>query len=58
MKLFEEAMRGDFNYPRRYEFESGGARAFMAPALLAKQAEVVREFEKVLSDVEREWERA
>jgi hypothetical protein len=27
-----------YSYPRRYEYESGGARSFMRPAVRAEQA--------------------
>lgn len=44
-----------YNYPKRYEYEKGGARAFMRPALEAKQEEAVRRFEEIFDELEREW---
>lgn len=46
---------GGYPYPRRLEFEKGGARAFMRPALEAKRAEVVRRIGYVLDDVGETW---
>jgi hypothetical protein len=46
---------GGFNYPRRYEFEKGGARAFLRPALEAKQEEVVKKFDEIFDELAKEW---
>ena len=46
---------GGYNYPKRHEYEKGGARAFMGPALEAKQEEVVRRFEEIFDELESEW---
>lgn len=40
-----------FNYPRRLEFEGGGRRAFLRPALASKQQQVVEQMERVLDRV-------
>jgi hypothetical protein len=37
-----------FNYPRRLEFESGGKRAVLQPALQAKRAEVEERVERLV----------
>lgn len=45
-----------FRYPRRIEFEGGGRRAFMAPALEAKRRDVERRLEHLLDDIAEIWE--
>lgn len=40
-----------FNYPGRIEFEGGGRRAFLQPALEAKHDQVVERLGQVLDDV-------
>ena len=47
---------GGYPYPRRIEFEGGGARAFVAPALEAKRDEVVRRLGYVIDDIGEIWE--
>lgn len=47
---------GGYPYPRRLEFENGGARAFVGPALEAKRREVIDRLEGGLDDVARIWE--
>ncbi len=37
-----------FNYPRRFEFEAGGARAFLRPALEAESGEVERKMASMI----------
>lgn len=44
-----------YNYPRRHEYGSGGKRAFMNPALDEKQEEVIKRFEEILDELERQW---
>lgn len=46
-----------FPYPRRLEFEDGGRRAFMAPALEAKRGQVERRLEHLLDDIGDVWEK-
>lgn len=38
-----------YNYPKRFEYEKGGARAFMRPALEHKKAEVIRKMQVVVA---------
>ncbi len=45
-----------YPYPRRIEFEGGGARAFVRPALEAKRDEVVRRLGYVIDDIGEIWE--
>ncbi len=45
-----------YPYPRRLEYEGGGRRAFVGPALEAKRDEVVRRLEYALDDVAEIWE--
>lgn len=47
--------RNNYRYPRRLEYERGGARAFMGPALEAKADDVQKEMEKVLDTIEKAW---
>lgn len=44
-----------YNYPKRYEYEKDGARAFMRPALEAKQSEVIDRFEEIFDELSRIW---
>lgn len=44
-----------YPYPKRIEFENGGARAFLAPALEENQDRVARRMEFLLSDIEDVW---
>jgi len=44
-----------YPYPKRIEFEGGGRRAFVGPALEAKRGEVVRRLEEVIDDVSGVW---
>lgn len=46
---------GGYPYPRRLEFEGGGRRAFVAPAMEAKRDEVIRRVGFVLDDVAEIW---
>lgn len=46
-----------YNYPKRYEYQQGGARAFMRPALAHAHGRVLAEFEQFLSWVESEFRR-
>ena len=50
------AYPGGYPYPKRLEFEGGGARAFVGPALEAKRREVVERMADGLDDVARVWE--
>ncbi|WP_217923778.1 HK97 gp10 family phage protein [Miltoncostaea oceani] len=47
---------GGYPYPRRLEFENGGRRAFIGPALEAKRRDVVERLDDALGDVARIWE--
>lgn len=47
------AMRGDFSYPRRYEFQRAGARAFLFPALERSRPAVLSRLERLLDDLAR-----
>lgn len=44
-----------YRYARRIEYEAGGARAFLGPAIEAKSAQVARHMEGVLDAIERKW---
>ncbi len=44
-----------YSYPKRYEYERGGKRAFLRPALAAKREEAVQEFAKILDEMENIW---
>lgn len=44
-----------YNYPRRYEYEKGGWRAFMRPALKNKQDEVFVRFREIVATVGRRF---
>lgn len=46
-----------YPYPKRYEYEKGGARAFMKPALEEKQGEVIDRFEEIFNELSHIWER-
>lgn len=50
------AYPGGYPYPRRFEFENGGRRAFVGPSLEAKRREVVDRLEGGLDDVAQIWE--
>ncbi len=45
-----------YNYPKRYEYGEGGARAFMRPALEAKQEEVTKRFLEIFDEMQRGWQ--
>lgn len=47
----------DFAYPKLYEYRDGGRRAFLAPALATRRAEVERRVERILDKVENQFER-
>lgn len=49
------AYPGGYPYPRRLEFENGGRRSFVAPALEAKRGEVVRRLGYVIDDIGETW---
>jgi hypothetical protein len=44
-----------YNYPKRLEYENGGARQFMRPALASKKQEVVSKLAEVLDEISREF---
>lgn len=46
---------GGYRFPRRLEYEAGGRRAFLAPALEAKADEVREAMGGVLDALESEW---
>lgn len=48
---------GGYSYPARYEYEAGGSRAFMRPALDHRRSEVVAELDRVVEWVAMEWGR-
>lgn len=45
-----------YPYPRRIEFEGGGARAFVRPALAARADDVRRRIGYVIDDIGETWE--
>lgn len=47
--------RDGYPYPRRIEFERGGQRAFLAPALEAKRRRVEERMEGLLDDIGDYW---
>ena len=48
-------MGGPYNYPARYEYGQGGARAFLRPALDAKRAEVMAATEAMIAKYAAEF---
>lgn len=44
-----------YNYPKRLEYESSGARSFMRPALANKQEEALTRLAGVLDEIRREF---
>ncbi len=44
-----------YNYPKRFEFEAGGRKAFLRPALNNKKEEVLARFKEVLETVAQEF---
>ena len=47
----------NYSYPSRYEYERGGYRAFMRPALDRKREAVIQELDRVVDWVETDWGR-
>ncbi len=45
-----------YNYPKRYEYGQGGKRAFLRPALAAKQEEAVQKFAEILDELASIWQ--
>jgi hypothetical protein len=45
-----------YPYAKRIEYQDGGVRGFMRPALLAKQDEVIERLDQVLDDVANIWD--
>jgi hypothetical protein len=45
----------NYSYPSRYEYERGGYRAFMRPALDRKREAVIQELDRVVDWVATEW---
>ncbi|MEW6582734.1 MAG: hypothetical protein AB1416_08240, partial [Actinomycetota bacterium] len=46
---------GGYPYPARIEYGGGGVRAFLHPAIAAKEQEVRRHMEGVLDHIADEW---
>lgn len=44
-----------YNYPARLEYEQGGRRAFLRPALDGRRNEIVNRFEHLLDWIADEW---
>lgn len=47
--IVDTANRDGYPYPRIYEYGHGGARAFMRPALIDKQGEVIDKLDRMLA---------